>query len=256
MAISDALAANAAKAEGGAPAATPQKTKAGNSKADAFRSKGEAERAKMSDDQKAAEGSKSDKVEFVCALGDPNRRQDRVSTGTSVESYVVVGYKFKLLEDMTVPHAPLKEGYKSLIDVEPISEEPKKAGDIVSLNLVEAADFISRVEFAGHFTGGDIQVSLSAKISQDRPEPLPVLNRVGQGSIKEGMELIADMIGGDGTAENKGTPQIKPEFADKFAVLYKKRSVGKKSTGTGKAAGETQKNLAAAFRVIYANKRA
>ena len=54
-------------------------------------------RAQMSEDEKALEGSKSDKVAFVCALGDPNRKQARVENKTTIPSYVVVGYKVKVL---------------------------------------------------------------------------------------------------------------------------------------------------------------
>lgn len=252
MAISDAIGANAGAVAPAAP--QPKASGKDGGKAEAFRKTGVAERAKMSEDQKAVEGSKSDKVEFICALGDPNRKQNRTEANTSKESYYVVGYKFKVLEDMTVPQANIKEDWKALTDTDPISEVSVKAGTVVSLNLIETADLISRVEFAGRFTGGSTPVQLTAKVSQDRTDPLPVLKKVGTGSIKENMELIADMIGGDG--ENKGKPQIKAEFADKFSVLYRKKESLRKSTGAGAVSGEAQKNLAAAFRHLYASRRA
>lgn len=222
-----------------------------DSKASAFKADGASLRARMSDDQKAIEGSKSDKVAFVCALGDPNRKQARVENKTSVPSYVVVGYKFKVLEDMTVPFAPIAKDWKTPLDVEPAQERAVKAGEIVALNIVETAMFISRLEFAGKFSGEGTAVCLSAKSAQDRPEVLPILNKVGNGSIKENMELIADMVGA--TADSKGTPHIKDEYAASFGELYKKKAISKKGT-KAKEAGEGQKDIAAAFRNYYANK--
>jgi hypothetical protein len=224
----------------------------GSSKTEAFKAAGAAERAKMSEDQKAIEGSKSDKVAFVCALGDPNRKQDRVESKNSVPSFLVVGYRFKVLEDTTVPFAPYKVGLKSFTDTEAPTERPVKAGEIVNLNLVETAMFISRLEYAGTFSGEGTTVTLSAKSAQDRPEPLPILNKKGDGSIKEGMDFIADMVGaGEGV---KGNPVIKPEYKESFGAIYVKKSITKKSAGVAKKAGEGAMDIAAAFRQLYANK--
>ena len=230
-------------------APTPAKT---GGRAEAFKASGAQDRSNMTADQKAAEGSKSDKVAFICALGDPNRKQARVENKVSVPSYVVVGYKFKVLEDMTVPYAPIKSS-KSPLDEEPISGRAVKAGDIVALNIVETADFISRIEFAGEFAGGAKTVNLSAKIADDRAEPLPILT-ADKGSVKENMELIADMVGA--TADFKGTPKIKDEYKDTFGVLYAKTSAGKKTGSTAAKSGESCKDIAAAFRSLYASKRA
>lgn len=250
MALKDKIAGATPTETAPAPAAKSAKTA---TKTDAFKQQGASLRAQMSEDQKAVEGSKSDAVAFVCALGDPNRKQARVQNKTSIPSYVVVGYKFKVLEDMTVPFAPIREDYKTPLDVEPAQERQVKAGDIVALNIVETAMFICRLEFAGKFSGEGNEVTLSAKTSQDRIDPLPILNKAGDGSIKENMELIADMVGQ--TAENKkGTPQIKDEFKESFGALYAKRSLTKKSASTAKKAGEGQKDIAAAFRNFYASK--
>lgn len=261
MAISDVLKDNGAKAAPkAAPTAAPKaagQAKSGTqAKTEAFKKQGAAERAKMSEDQKAMEGSKSDKVEFLCALGDPARKQSRQEQNTAIPSYVVVGYKFKVLEDGTVPYAPIKDDWKTPLDVEPISSRPVKAGDVVALNIVETADFISRIEYAGKFTGGNIGVYIGSKIANDRVEPLPVLNKEGKGSIKENMELVADMVGGDGTSKGGAKPVVKEEYADTFGVLYRRKSLGNKSAGSSKARGETQAELAAAFRALYSGKRA
>lgn len=258
MALSDKIAA--AKKGEQAPAPTPAGTpapaptpagKVGVSKTEAFKNKGAAIRAQMSDDQKAAEGSKSDKVAFVCALGDPSRKQARVENKTSVPSYVVVGYKFRALEAMSVPKAPLKQGMRSILDVEEATERQVAAGEEFHMNIVETAMLISKVEYAGRFTGEGTQVALSVKTSNDREEPLPILTKVGAGSIKENMELIADMVGGDGTEKNRGTAQVKEEYAETFGALYTRRSLQKKSAGAAKKAGEGQADIAAAFRAYY-----
>lgn len=247
MALSDAI--KTEKPEVGA------KTAGGNSKSDAFKANGASIRAQMSEDQKATEGSKRDKVAFVAALGDPNKKQSRVEGKEAKPSYMVVGYQFKVLEDMTVPKAPIKADFKTPLDVEAITEEPVKAGTVVSLNLVETGAFISRPEFAGQFTGEGQEVSIIAKISKDREEPKPALRMSsGTGSIKSNMVLIADMVPGE---DGKNKPQIKPEFEEKFGVLYKKRRATKKQAGSGaSAAGESAANIAAAFNALYSTKRA
>lgn len=231
--------------------ATTGKTGVAN-KTDAFKAKGATLRSQMSEDQKALEGSKSDKVAFVCALGDPNRKQARVEGKVSKDSYTVVGYKFKALEDMTVPFAPLRADWKTPLDVEVPTEKQVKAGEVFHLNLVETARLISRIEYAGKFTGEGTTVALSVKSSKDRPEPLPILGKAGAGSIKENMELIAVMQGADGNG-NKGTPVIKEEYAETFGNLYTKKKISKKSAGATKKAGEAQADIAAAFRDYYAN---
>lgn len=249
MALSDKINA----VENSAPATTPKPVAADGktSATNAFKAKGASIRAQMSEDQKAVEGSKSDKVAFVCALGDPNRKQARVEGKDTIDSYVVVGYKFRVLEDMDVPFAPLKKGMKSILDVEPAATKHASAGSEVSLNIVETAMFISQIEYAGRFTGEGTEVYLSAKSSKDRPEPLPILNKQGQGSIKENLELIADMVGaGEG---HKGTPKIKPEYAESFGELYAKKPLTKNGAAVKKA-GEGQKDIAAAFRSLYASK--
>lgn len=258
MAISDAMNAAQAAAPTPAPAsesAAPKGKGDGNDAAERFKKVGASIRAKMTEDQKAVEGSKRDKVEFVCALGNPANRQDRATEGTTVLSYKVVGYKFRLLEDMDVPRADIKPDWKTMLDVNPPTYEHHAAGDVVALNIVETGIFITQTEFAGQFTGGDTAVICTVKYSQDRGDAMPVLAKVGKGSVKEGMELIADMVGGDGkTLKGGAKPVVKPEFADKFGVLYRKRSLGSKGTGQAKVAGENQANLAAAFRAMYAKK--
>ena len=250
MALSDVT-----KTETQAPAT--ETAKAGFASAEDFRKLGQQTRnaEKQSDAAYAdKEGSKQGAIAFVCALGDPNRKQNRVEgENKNIPSYAVVGYKFKLLEDMTIPHAPLKQNCKTPVDVEPMTEVAHKAGDVVILNLVETGALLSRVEFAGKASGEGEVVALTVKISKDRPEPLPILKKVGEGSIKANMELIADMVGATDT--EKGKPQIKAEFAEAFSVLYNRTKTASKQAGTPKA-GEAAAEIAAAFRSFYGQKNA
>ena len=214
-----------------------------------FKALGASLRTNMTEEQKVKEGSKRDTVAFVCCFADPNRKQSRMSKSYSIKSYNVVGYKFKLLEDTMVPHAPLKENYKSLLDTEEITLVPHKAGEIVVLNLVETGAFISREEYAGQFTGEGKGVYVLAKYAKTRGNvPLPALRYIGSGSVKENLEFVADMVGATDT--KKGTPRIKPEYEDIFGVLYKKKKAGKKATEE-KPSGEAAANIAAAFRDFY-----
>lgn len=207
---------------------------------------GQSIRAKMSEEEKALEGSKSDKVVFVAALGDPNKPQARREGKEDKPSFVVVGYAFKAKEDMTVPKANLNSNFKSFMDVGEITEVPVKAGETFYLNVFETGALISRPEYAGKFTGDGVSVQFTVKFSNNREEPLPVLNKSGKGSIKENMILVADMVGA--TGDSKGTPQVKAEFAEKFGVLYEKRAAVRRSSAAGNnAAGESTSNMAAAF---------
>ncbi len=234
-----------------AEAGKPTPSGKANSNSESWKAQGRAIRSSMSEDQKAVEGSKQDKVAFVCALGDPARQQSRKENNANVDSFRVVGYKFRVLEDMMVPHAPLESA--NPLSAGAISEVPVKAGETISLNIVETGAFICRPEFAGRFTGEGEEVRLTPKFSKDRPDPMPVLCKSGQGSIKANMELIADMRGADG--KNKGTPVVREEFAEKFGILYTKKSASK-AASKGSKAGESTADVAAAFYKLYSSKRA
>lgn len=207
---------------------------------------GHALREKMTDEEKQLEGSKSDKVAFVAALGDPNKPSIRKEKKQDLPSHKVVGYAFKALEDMDVPRADLKSNFQSFMDVGEMTTEHVKAGETFYLNIFETGALISESVYAGSFSGEGTTVTLGVKHSQNRKEPLPVLNKQGAGSIKEGMILVADMIGASETS--KGTPKVKPEFASKFGVLYEKRVSGKSGSSSSRGAqGESIKDIAKAF---------
>jgi hypothetical protein len=240
------------KAENGEAKASAPKASASkaNTATTQFKEEGKSVRSQMTDDERNIEGSKSDQVAFVCALGDPMRKQNRVEGHNTISSNVVVGYRFKLLADAKVPVAPIMQDWKQPTDYDVASTtwEDRKAGETVALNLVETAMFISQVEYAGSFTGEGTEVILSAKRSADRPDPLPILMKRGNGSIKEGMEFIADKTT---DANGRGSAILKEEFKRSFGNYYKKRTT---ASPKEKLAGEGQKDIAAAFRSFYSKK--
>lgn len=223
-----------------------------NAKSEEFRAMGKQIRANMTADQLAIEGTKRDSLAFVSALGDPTKKQNRSVNNLSLPSYRVVGYRFKVLEDMEIPDIPFKEdGVTDVLDVVDIcTMRMVRAGTVVDLNLVETALLLSRPEFAGGCTGEGESVIIDAKFKKDRPVPLPALKKTVPGSVKENMVLIAKMVMG---ADNKEIPQIEPGF-EKFAVLLKKKSAGSKTSTAVNTAGESTKDLAAAFNKFYGDK--
>lgn len=267
MAVSDAL-KNAQKKTGtGAPAAptAPQapapKAKAptaggngGNTLLDAFKQEGAKSREAMSDDERAIEGSKSNTLEFVCALGDPSSSQNRKVGNEYVKSKAVIGAKFKFHEDAMCPFAPIRQGCSDPTDTEAITEVPVKAGDVVALNLTEYAALLSKVEYAGTATAGSMPVILSGTIKKAGGFPLPQLKLAStSGSYKENMEMVAE------TVENPNggkSYKVRDEYAEKFGAWYNRKSMQKGSAKAPKKAGENAANMAAAFRIAFAKKAA
>lgn len=231
-----------------APSAGISKPNDAVSKGVAFRARGAQARANMSEDQKVLEGSKSDKVVLLATLGNPAKSQPRKKGGDYIASKKVCGYQIKVLEDTTVPVAPLKENCVDELDVQtPPSERAVKAGEIVNLNVMETALMISRIEYGGSFTGEGTSAYITATISKSKENPSPCL-RTLEGSIKENMIMVAEMVGQkDGKG---GHAEVKEEFKE-FAPLFRKRSAKRAGSGNGHKAGEAIKDTAAAFRVLF-----
>lgn len=248
MAISDAVAKASGNAVAPAPKSAPKK---GSSKdnpfRDAFVANGAAIRENMSEDERAVEGSKSDKLEFVCSLGNPARSNKRKEGGENKPSHEVVGYKFIIHEDMQIPVSPLKETPAGPTDTGSISLTDGKAGETVVLNLIEAAALLSRAEFAGRATGGTRGVFLGATVQENTTSnPKPQIKWIGgNGSTKETMELIGDVT--------ETGVVLKPGY-EKFAPLFTKKKMSRKSAGAGAKKNDSVANLAAAFRNLYANR--
>ena len=220
-----------------------------------FKARGEALGAQMSAEEKSKEGTKRGAIAFVCALGNPKQKQDRVTGGKSVPCFKPVGYKFKALEDIVVPVIPLKENYTSLIDVavENATTRTVKAGETFDCNLREYGALISQTEYNGIFNGEGREVFLGVTFAGNRTEPYPIL-KASEGSIKENMELIADeekIKGADGAEVKKYT--VKEEYAEKFGMLFKVRSAARTGSGSARAseAGVAASNIARALQDYY-----
>jgi len=236
------------------PAPAPKPTAGGatgksNPDVEAFRAMGREFRAGMSDDMKAAEGSKANTLAFVAALGDPRQRQDRVANNASLESYLVVGFRFRAIEPVTYEKIPLKTGARDIIDVDYDAHTPVtvQAGEEFDLNLMEMARLLADPLYAGSATGGEKGVYLTFKDSKARKDMLPVLSCIGKGSVKEGMILIGQKV-------DDNTWAAKPEFAEKFGVLYTKKAAVRKGSAAAKDPNNTRKEVAASFYSFFLKK--
>lgn len=221
----------------------------GTSTVEAFKAEGAKLRETNAELYADGEGSMQDKVAFVATLVDPSKSQPRTSNGASVPGFKVIGYRFKLLDNMEIPKADLKEGCKTLVDTEPIQMEQKAAGEEVDLNLVETAYLISQPQFAGKFTGEGVEVCLTAKKAKSRDELLPVL-RKANGVIKDNYIEVASVVKDE---NGKKDVTLLPEF-EKFKPIVIRTRGGKKA-GTSKKKAESAANLAAAFFNLYNNTR-
>lgn len=244
-----ALAGNAQTGTAPAPVAPQTAGKGNKSGLDAFKATGANIRQSLTDDQKAVEGSKAGTLAFVAALGNPMRKQSRVQNGQDIESYEVVGYRFKATEDIKITVADFKPDWKELTDIVFTGEKQVKAGETFDLNLVETGLLLSDIAYGGKASGNpEKKVMLSATVSQTRKEPRPVLKidtgAGSTGSVKEGMLFVAE--------NNNGVGVVKAGF-EKFAPLFNKKKLTKVA-GVGRASGEDTANIAAAFRSYYGSK--
>lgn len=260
MAVGD-LIAKAGKKPADAPAGAPApagaspvaKKSTGVSKKQelraAFDNEGKAIIAAMTDEEKKNLGCKSDTIEFVSALGDPSKQNKRETKQGPVKSHVVVGFALKFLEDATVPYAPFNMNYESLMDCKVSEDRPVKKGETVYLNLYEVAKLLSRPEYSAKISGGGASYILSCTFTEARKnEPLPILRKVGEGSVKANMVLIADPEVVDGKKQYKLKEGFDPE---KWGAL-----VAKKTTTTAAKKGSTndQAAVAAAFSMFFKNR--
>lgn len=215
-----------------------------------FEADGAAHRELMTDADKAIEGSKRDAVTFVACLGNPARSRSRKTKNGQVPCVVIVGYKFRANENMKVPFCPLKPNYAHEVDViDEVKFVDVKKGQEFDLNMFETGMLISDTVYAGKFTGDGNEVNLSFKFSQDRPAPLPILRKAGEGSIKEVLDEVA-------VKDENGAWKVKDLYAEKFGMLFVHRSATR--TGGARAPRQsdaTQRNLAAAYQAFLKKNR-
>lgn len=105
-------------------------------------------------------GKKSGTIAFVAPLGDPSHADNTYTKGANGENIkattaYIVGYRFKALEDMTVPECGLdKDATKNLMSyIDPNGTRQVKAGEEFNLTRFEVGMLLSPAEFNGKITG-------------------------------------------------------------------------------------------------------
>lgn len=209
----------------------------------AFKATGASARAKMTEEEKQKEGSMSDALEFIIALGNPKVPQRKMQKGQEGSASQIIGYKFKALKPCKVAQVPLNPAPKNVndVDMSKLVMVDVQAGQEVVMNSMEAAITISQPEFGGYFTGGGQQLCLHVTISSQRAGlPLGVLKRVG-GSLKDKVEDVAKK-GDNGYV-------VFDQYKEKFGQYFVKHTSSRPRVA-GQQAGESAKDLAAAFRIF------
>lgn len=112
-------------------------------------------------------GSKSDKLAFVCALGDPsqpdvtNYIDPNTKQPTQRTDPTIVGYVFKALEDMEIPDCDTKDDFKtnrmSYVNID--GKKSVKAGTEFNMTPFETGMLLSPPQFNAKATGGEISVT-------------------------------------------------------------------------------------------------
>ena len=225
-------------------------------------------------------GSKSDKLAFVAALGDPS--QDDVTYITTPDGKkdkkvdpIIVGYRMKALEDIEVPDvAPGDDFTNNLMSFTPADVDKTrhvKAGEEFDITRFELGMLISRPEYNGKATGGQIPVTCAYATQSKNSSAgvavkaatttLPSVSlRAVQGSIKDVaiipvLEFTTTQDPNTKATRKKRT--ILPGF-EKFQPLCKDFvTTGiRRSGSTSKSGVETRNKNAEAFLKIAMAKKA
>lgn len=209
----------------------------------------------LSKEQKEALSSNSGKVHFICPMATykmkAQRQQTKVGGGAitrtakdgssyegkemeTINTYAIVGYKFKTDIDITVPKIPFEKPPYDTQKVYPIDQFEKqtfKAGSEFVLTRVEALYMLVMPELLlngycegnGDEKGVQIACRLNADYKQGSTIPTPVLKFADQkaGSIKENMDFVDD----------PAATALKPEYAEKFADIYRVRAGARTTDG-------------------------
>ena len=102
-------------------------------------------------------GSMSDKIEFIAPLGDPSHPDTtKDENGNTKTTPYIVGYRFKALEDMTVPECGLgDDAKKNLMSYKDKNGTKQvKKGQEFDLTRFETGMLLAPPEFNGRVTGG------------------------------------------------------------------------------------------------------
>lgn len=121
-------------------------------------------------------GSKSDKLELISVMGDPSR-DDITPTVVNGETRVIttptiVGYKFRALEEMDVPHCGLGDDArkKPMSVADPNGILHVKAGEEFLCTRFDTGALLSKPEFNARVTGGGKEFTVVYQKSQRTPK--------------------------------------------------------------------------------------
>jgi hypothetical protein len=211
-------------------------------------------RANYDKDEQALEGSMSDTLSFVHAIGNP-KNPDAIHN-----SYKVVGYTLKSTKPISVPTVKLSD--KKYLKFKKVEPRQVAANQEFHVNNIELGLLLSQREYAGQITGGDLKVALSATCPKAKDnerkgtaaEYIPNLKVLGgeKGkSIKDGLVTCGDKSGE--TEGGVATYQVKPGY-EAFEIFLMGRIGTEGPNKIPRERGEQSKNLAAAFAQLYADK--
>lgn len=220
--------------------------------------------------------SKCDKIAFVAAIGDPSR--DDVTPANpekGIEKRVdptIVGFAFKVLEDMEVPDCGIPEDLKenNMAYVNAQGKKAVKAGEIVHLTRFETGLLLSPEEFNSKATGGEMPVGCTYTIKKETAKSgatatVSSASRVPTVSLrplKTGMSIkdIEMILCLDFTTESKENGQtrkkrvIKPGF-EKWESLCKVSTTTRTRSTSASAKQATRSKGAVEFlKIVNARK--
>ena len=220
-------------------------------------------------------GSKSHTIEFVAALGDPSR--DDITPGKNGEDKrvdpVIVGYRFRALEDVVVPDCGTTPNLKTdLMDFDSEKVDNTrvvKKGETFDLTRFETGLLLAPPEFNGKVTGGQKPVicvyqtsatkSANGEVTKktDMGKMPGVSLRAVEGSIKDYqiipvLEFTKEPGAGKGMVVKKRT--IIPGF-EKWEPLCRVATRTAGAKGAASAAGNQRNQRAAAFLNIVNQKK-
>lgn len=209
----------------------------------------------LSTEEKLALSSNSDKVHFIKAVGTykmkSQRQQTKVGGGTitrtssdgkqytgkemeTINTYAIVGYKFRTDIDITVPKIPFVKPPRDTQQIYPLNQcemQTFKAGEEFVLTRVEALYMLVMPElklngycsFQDDPKGVQIACRLNKDYNPGKSIPTPVLKFTdpNRGSIKEDMDFVDD----------PAATHLLPEFAEKFADVYHVHAGARTSDG-------------------------
>lgn len=221
-------------------------------------------------------GTARKSLAFVRPLGDPsNPDTTRVKAEDGTESRkvtsTIVGYKFKVLEDMQVPDCGTNEGFKNdpMNFVNPNNWVAVKAGTEICLTPFETALLLSQPQFNGGCEGGEKPVSCVyqtktlktkagevAKASAAAATPRVSLRAIG-GSIKD--FDIEDVLQFTNKVTNGVTRKIRtinPGFEkwSPLAAQNVRKTGGSKGSATANAKEVANKNAQAFLSFVNSRK--